>query len=167
MESDSISAFPLPNLMLPRKVGPINDLDWRRYPNPFIEARNTGDKGAKWTAMDLIDKASDLLNPGETAMVVFTEGLHLVLHSDGTGTSGNWKIDPKRRVGKVIIYKRDSEATDQLNKVYLADHTGIVGEVEGKRYIIGLQNTTLRGVTDQNWRMFADAGTNPVRYLKK
>jgi len=61
--------------------------------------------------------ARKLLRKGETAIAVFTTGTHFYINPDGTGTTGYWKIDSKRKVSRVIIYKREPETGD--NEIYI------------------------------------------------
>ena len=52
-------------------------------------------------------KAKDILKDDETAIVIFTDGLNLVINDNGTGESGVWRISKNASADKVIIYKRD------------------------------------------------------------
>ncbi len=51
-------------------------------------------------------KAVDLLSVPKRTVAIFTRGPLFVFKKDGTGKTGNWMIDPKRDVQKVIIYCR-------------------------------------------------------------
>lgn len=116
--------------------------------------------------MSAIGKANSLLRSGETAIVIFTEGPHLHLDPGGTGWTGNWKISSRRRVDKVIIYRRDPK-NPRGNDVYIGDHAGLTGPDGNGRYIVKMRGVVCMGRTPQNWYDFADAGTNPIRYLTK
>lgn len=113
----------------------------------------------------MINKASSLLGPGETAIVIFTEGGHLQLQRDGLGSTGNWKISARRAVDRVIIYRRDPAGTSRDNDAFIAFHAGLEGPDENGRYIVRMQGVQYSGRTPHNWHYFADAGTNPIRYL--
>jgi len=59
----------------------------------------------------MIRKASELIDLGETAFVVFTSGLHLRIEQTGSGQSGNWiaGAESLRDVDNLIIYRRDEK----------------------------------------------------------
>ena len=116
-----------------------------------------------------INHASDLLDPGESAIVVFTRNRHLVrINADGSGTSGNWHTNPDHHdiPDKLIIYNRSSSVPQQ-NEVYVASYLHAVGSGSPGRVIIHFQDARHAGTTSRSWYDFADAGTNPVRYLSK
>ncbi len=108
-------------------------------------------------------KAKDLLTQNEKAIVLFTRGVHLVIEENGRGKTGNWKLDPKRDLDKVILYVRpeDSEIAD----VMIADHGGVELSNENRRYVINLENLINVGSTNLNWKEFSGGGQNPIRYL--
>ncbi len=108
-------------------------------------------------------KARDLLKKGETAIIFFTRGKHVHINPDGTGTTGYWRLNPKRKVKRVIIYKRESTTSD--NEVYVADHAGFSTPDDEGRYTILLRNMKHVGVTRKNWTEFTDGARSPVRYL--
>ena len=107
--------------------------------------------------------ARELIEPGERAVVVFTHGPHFVWREDGSGSTGNWKINRARRFDRVIIYHRLDSAT--ANEVYTAEADGLEPSDEEGRKIILLKNVVHRGSTTANWREFAEGRQNPVRYL--
>lgn len=109
-------------------------------------------------------EARNLLKPDETAIVIFTKGKHFHINPDGTGTTGYWKINPKRKVQRVIIYKRESKTSD--NEVYIAEHAGVGTPNKEGRYTILLRKLKHVGVTRKNWRDFAEGARSPIRYLK-
>ena len=59
-----------------------------------------------------IIKAISVLEPGESAVVVFTRGINLKRDADGNGSSGSWKLNPRDllRVTRIIIYDRNDIA---------------------------------------------------------
>ena len=68
-----------------------------------------------------VNSALDALETGESAIVLFTRGLHYQLYSvTGDGWSGYWKSKPEERlpINKVVIYDR----TKGSAKVYVADY---------------------------------------------
>jgi hypothetical protein len=117
-----------------------------------------------------INRAADLLDPGESAIALFTKGLRLVeINSDGSGSSGNWVTNPGHHEtpNKVIIYDRVLGRIPLESHIYLGDYVGAANSPERGRLVIRFQNLTQVGTTNQNWSHFADAGANPVRYLSK
>ncbi|AFY46050.1 hypothetical protein Nos7524_0126 [Nostoc sp. PCC 7524] len=105
-------------------------------------------------------KARDFIKPGESIIVIFTDGTLFELGNDNTGLTGDWKIDPNRSVDRVIIYQREHP----INRLYIANHAG-VEFVEENRYKIQLAHVQYIGETDLNWNEFAEGGANPIRYL--
>ena|SRR5258708_37736090 len=114
-----------------------------------------------------IARDATLFEPGEIAIVIFTEGAHLQMEPNGTGSSGNWKLSPKRQVDKVIIYRRDQNGTQRHIDLYIADHDGLLGPDQDSRYVIRMRGITHMGITHENWYDFANVGTNTVRYLTR
>ena len=109
---------------------------------------------------------SELLQSGETALCIFTRGLHLQVGRDGHGTTGHWVVDPNRTFDRVIIYHRQSEDA-QDNDLFRARCGGYVGPDEVGRYTITLTDIEPLGTTTSAWAAFADAGQNPIRYFTK
>jgi len=114
-------------------------------------------------------KAIDFLILGEKALVVFTHGLNLKIRPDGTGTSGNWIIDPRRRADKIIIYRRNTSDIETTNEIFIGQQNGISGPTpdDDRRYIVAFIDLKRVGTTDMNWKEFAETGSAPVRYLWK
>ena len=122
--------------------------------------------------MSVIDKAIDLVPLGETAIVFLTRGDFLTWNPDGTGATGPWKCTPqRRRLNRVIIYFEQGDHLDI--DILVGNYDGAVYPVEvGKyvtpgRWMITMTDIKKVGTTSNNWKKFADAGTNPVRYLSK
>lgn len=116
--------------------------------------------------------AADLLKPDETAIVLFTRGLHLELVSgaDGSGWSGYWSTKPNRHLPlhKVIIYNRPQEQVPLKADIYVADYVEAAEATEGQwrgKIVVRFRYAAKKGTTDRNWYEFADTGTFPVRYL--
>ena len=118
-------------------------------------------------SISTIDSASDLLDPGETAIVLFTNGMHLTINPDGSGTSGNWIMSRSHRPDKVVIYYRLPEQVPLHADIYLADYASTANSPERGRRVVRFQAARRVGSTNRNWREFADANANPVRYLRK
>src|SRR5438874_1334261 len=88
----------------------------------------------------------DVLQPGESALAVFTDGRHFQLNGDGTGTSGNWVAGPERVVDRFVVYHRDGRA-GEVAQVYRADFAGTTPSPEPGRVIVSFQSAELIGVT--------------------
>ena len=114
-----------------------------------------------------INSALDLLDPGESAVVLFTRGAHLTIDADGSGTSGNWVMSSSHSPDKVIIYCRPPEQLSPHADIYLADFVDTAQSPEPGRRIVRFQAARRVGTTVRNWPDFADTGTGPVRYLGK
>lgn len=108
-------------------------------------------------------KARDLVKSGETVVVIYTHGKHFELKENNTGSTGQWTIDPNRLVDRVIIYLRDDKTN--TNTLYLANHAGTNPAEREGRYDIQLTHVQYAGTTSMNWTEFAEAGSNPIRYL--
>lgn len=109
--------------------------------------------------------ADQLLRPGEVGLFIFTDGANLTINQDGSGSTGDWVVDPRRRVDWVVIYKRASNNPSR-NELLLARS----GDLEGpraERYLINLRDIKSVGYTDVNWHEFASAGNNPIRYIMR
>ena len=108
------------------------------------------------------ESAQQLLKKGQTALCLFTDGKHLEFNGDGSGSTGHWIINPKRKIDQVIIYQQsDGQAT-----VFIAEPDGYYPTKEG-RYTLNLLRIEEVGTTNRSWKEFAAIGQNPVRYLIK
>src|SRR4051812_31079378 len=114
----------------------------------------------------VINSALDLLQPGESAVVLFSRGSHLTLNPDGSGESGNWHFNANRIPDKVIIYLRHPEAWPQAD-IYSGNYVDAVDSPEPGRSIVRFSHWTQVGTADQPWTKFAGPGQNPVRHVTK
>src|SRR5262245_36485700 len=110
--------------------------------------------------MNSYDKAASVAGRG-IALALFTRGWNFRVKKKGAGSTGNWKLDPKRaRSAKwVVVYVHGKDG----GAVWRAKNAG-VSQRRG-RWQVQLQNLRLVGHTDESWRTFA-GGQNPVRYVK-
>ena len=109
-------------------------------------------------------KARDFIEPGENVIVIFTHGLHFILNDDDKiGSTGEWDIDPNRSVNRVIIYLRNEQT--HTNTLYIANHAGVEPADREGRHNIQLTHVQYIGTTSANWKEFAEADANPIRYL--
>ena len=111
---------------------------------------------------DSIQHATDLLEEGETAVAVTTDGHRLRIGPDGTGETGNWRVDSSRTPRAVILHRTGS---GEDAEVYRADFLRFRPSEEEGRSVIDFANAEKMGITERGWREFASAGQNPVRYL--
>jgi hypothetical protein len=101
---------------------------------------------------------TSLLKRGEDAIVVFTHGEKFKIHSDRSGSTGNWILNQKRGTRKVIIYERTARGND----IYVAKRKAVQPSRDG-RYIIHLQDVRYFGTTYFNWLQFSGS-RHPIRY---
>jgi len=81
--------------------------------------------------------------------------------------TGNWKLNPKRRFDKVVIYKQDSRGN--LHQIFIGVPVEIADSREEGRREIRLANVRLVGTTGCNWNEFTDTNSgsiNPVIYVR-
>jgi hypothetical protein len=109
-------------------------------------------------------KAHDYLKQGETALVIFTHGPNFRLGADASGESGEWVINPRRSVDRVIIYRRERDA--ERSEIYLASYAGTHPSRYPGRYVVDLAHVQYAGTTECNWYEFAGDGQNPLRYVQ-
>jgi hypothetical protein len=95
--------------------------------------------------MDEIVTMLDLLQPGESALAVLTDGRHFRMNNDGSGRSGNWKVDPHRHVDRFIVYHRPGKSGDAA-KLYRAVYTGATPSSEPRRAVVSFDNVEPAGV---------------------
>ena len=77
------------------------------------------------------------------------------------GSTCCWKISPKRKIEKIILYVREYG----INKVYRGDY--LCREKAGNdRVKIFFKNLENRGSTHSNWIEFVGS-QSPVRYVEK
>lgn len=106
---------------------------------------------------------SQLLRPDEIGLFIFTKGnCFKIDESDGTGYTGWWKVDPRRRVDWIFIYYRPKKG---CNKLYVARCGDLQDRARDIKYLIKLRDAKLVGYTDMNWVKFGGAAGNGIRYL--
>lgn len=104
---------------------------------------------------------TSLLRRGEHAIAIFTHGKYFQRRRDGSGSTGNWVLDDKRKCNQVIIYNR----TESRNDIYVARRTAVKPSREAGRFVLDLDKIHYLGSTYLNWLQFAGS-RNPVRYLQ-
>jgi hypothetical protein len=110
--------------------------------------------------------ARDVLASGEKAVAIFTRGDRFTLNADGTGVTGNWKLNPARTVDKVVIYRQD--ARGHQHEIFVGVPVEIVDSAEDGRREIRMADIRFAGVTGCNWNEFTDTNPgsiNPVMYV--
>jgi hypothetical protein len=114
-----------------------------------------------------IETASNLLQPGESAVVVFTKGDDFIFDAQGEGYTGHWKADLNQLAGmqKVIVYYRDEYT--RINRVYIGAYKGYKASLLPGRLTIFFGSLHEVGLVETNWKVFADTGQNPVAYVRK
>jgi hypothetical protein len=113
-------------------------------------------------------RASDVIQIGETAIVLFTHGDNFRFEPDtGNGESGNWKVstDVLEFITRVIVYFRPNGG--DINHIYLGNYSGYRKSEESDRWIIRFKGLSEYGVTDLNWLDFSESSQNPVHIISK
>ena len=109
-------------------------------------------------------KATEVLQKGETAVVIFTRGDQFKIFDDGSrrGYTGYWKIDLRREYDKVMLYLRKDDGT---NTIFTADLDD-VGDKSNGRYKLFLSNIEMKAKTSSNWWDFTgNRSSNPVKCI--
>jgi hypothetical protein len=115
--------------------------------------------------MTKFKQASEVIQPNQTAVVVFTHGEHFSYDVGGKGSIGKWVLDPEtvKGIDKVIIYlRRDYE---NVNRIFLGNYAGIHTSNLPNRYVIHFTALKEIGTAEANWPNFASTGKNPVSYV--
>ncbi len=113
--------------------------------------------------LPVIAHIADLLEPHQPAVAFFTRGEQFdVAH----GYTGAWRIMPARILVAmiVVVYLR----ANHQNTVYVSNAGALEGPFDDNgrnRYGIHLAHLHIAGVTNNNWMVCAQTGTNPVRYF--
>jgi len=109
----------------------------------------------------------ELLKAGESAIVLFTRGANTEIRDDGSGYTGNWRLDPARVPKRVLLYFREDTAEKERNTVFEAEAGELTGPNDEGRYRIGLAQIRRLGTTRSNWHSFTGARSdNPVFYTR-
>ncbi len=132
---------------------------------PVMECKSSAGGNGNHSGAEL-RSVTELLTPDESALAVFTHGRNFTLNPDGTGSSGNWVIDPERRIDRFIVYSRSGPAGVPA-EIYRAEYVGAAESTESGRFVVSFRAAELAGVTRESWPQFADTGVNPVRYITR
>lgn len=110
-----------------------------------------------------VTRAEEVLQKGETAVVIFTRGHDTKIMGDGTGYTGYWVMNLERhQFDKVVLYWREGKE----NKVYVADFDGVIEEQNG-RYKLALSNIKRKATASSTWWGFINCrSSNPIRYIE-
>lgn len=116
--------------------------------------------------MKTYNNAKDVIPAGQKAVVVFTRGGKLEFDKQGSGKTGNWKINPTKleKVDKVVINLR--EAGETGGKILMGNHVGYEPSSEVGRHIIVFSQVKEIGLTSSNWREFSNLWQNPVAFVE-
>ena len=120
-----------------------------------------------------IDHASNLLSPGESAIVLFTreppgrsdDKFHI--RPDKSGWSGNWARIGNYQADKVIIYYRPPSRGPNYGEIFMARYEDTVPSPLPGRYRIRFQGMEQVGTTTQNWPDFAGKGQTPTGLISR
>lgn len=114
----------------------------------------------------MIEKADELVEAGQSAVVFFTKGPHFIYDANGDGTTGNWTTGAGtlERMDKVIIYRRGASVKD--NRIFIGDYMGWTQSPEEKRLIIQFSRLKEIGKSTSNWVKFGGSrGGQPFFYV--
>jgi hypothetical protein len=115
--------------------------------------------------------ATELLEPGETALCLFTNGEYFTISDKGTGSSGYWPINPQRPFDRIIIFHWSDAAGQRHVDLFTALSAGFEGPVtDGKyegRYTVKLQQLAKVGTTDSTYEQFASAAGPWATYVTR
>lgn len=120
--------------------------------------------------MSTFTKAYELLNPGETALCLFTDADHyghLLKMDDKAGSSCCWALDnPQRHYDRVIIFKVTSPNGRRHVEIIMAFSDGHDPVTEGdyrnqNRYTVRLIRPRHMGTTDASWESFVESDKRP------
>ena len=117
--------------------------------------------------MSTFDTVQELLQPGETALCVLTDGRNFTINPDGSGSTGFWKVDPTHQVDCVIVFREEQRDNQSVVELFRARHDGVKGPNEDNRYTVRLLDIKLMGCTKRRWQGFVGHGQNPVRYVNR
>jgi hypothetical protein len=115
-------------------------------------------------------RARDLLGPGQTALVIFTDGSNFDIEEGSFGRPGRWRLREGAAAHKVIIYFRNK--AKNANEVFVADFVRLHHPQEEsmkRSFAIEFTNTKLAGHTDANWIEFTGSkrgASSAVKYIK-
>ena len=117
--------------------------------------------------MTTFERASQVIDQDQAAVVLFTRGPHFTYDSAGNGSTGKWvvNLDRLEKVDKVIIYLRDEKPT--VNRIYLGNYIGTMPSDDPHRQVILFACLEEVGTTEVNWLDFAGSGQNPVSYVAR
>lgn len=116
--------------------------------------------------MPTFDSAEELLEPGETGLFLFTNGQFLTIGPDGSGSSGNWKLDPNRTVQRVVVFRWSMPDGERIVELFSGLLSGIDGPTDEGRYIVRFNDMQPQGTTSQTWEAFTGATERPVAYVR-
>ena len=110
-------------------------------------------------------EASGLASPLAAVVVFVKRGDKLEKRADGSGRTGNWLFQAKRRPTRVIVYDRLQDRPYRKSEVWVANYAGAFPSIEPGRFVLKFKNLSQPFVTTESWPEFADTGRGPVRYL--
>ena len=115
----------------------------------------------------IMDKAEDIIQEGEVAVVIFTHGIHFEYDAAWNGQTGKWVISPERleEVDKVIVYLRPEGQSE--NRIFMGNYSGYKKSNLERRYIILFSGLKEIGTTNSNWFDFGNRSQTPICIVSK
>jgi len=83
-----------------------------------------------------------------------------------TGSTGYWKVNPRRCIDRVFIHHRGRQEASG-GDLYEAIISGFERRLSDGRYRLTLRGIRDAGRTEENWQAFASASQNPIRYVTR
>ncbi len=117
--------------------------------------------------MRVIELAEDVLAPGETALVVKTDGRFFDLAPDGSGSLGFWKLRDAIKVDRFVIHRA---VKDRPYAILAGDFAGQEPSLDPKyrgKFRVKFSNLEQVGIAQNSWERFAHAGRNSIRYARR
>jgi hypothetical protein len=115
--------------------------------------------------LNVINNLTNVVSQNQNSVCVFTTYerylKNLTLSDDGISKSGIWKLNLTRMSGvsKVVVYYRHNN----INEIIVGNYLDKSLSNYPHRYFIHFKITN-RCQTLNNWKVFCNTGTNPVRY---
>jgi predicted HNH restriction endonuclease len=114
--------------------------------------------------MNQIDTFEDVLDRGETAIALKTDGMYLDRRVD-TWKSSWWNIKADAKPDKVIIYLAEGATGGQI---YVGNFVKVVRDPQEEKSTVFFSQVQLAGQTNRRWRTFTKQNSSSGRvYLSR
>lgn len=100
--------------------------------------------------MKRLNSYKDVLNTGDKAIAVKTNGMNSNIIENQNSYTGFWRVGINQTFNKVIVFKE----VGNENFIYIGDYTNKV--VDENKFIIHFTNTRLVGKSNVTWTEFCE-----------